>query len=550
MTLQRQTFGPSRPVGPRKIPFILPGRRTLSEHLPTEIIDVPITVAQRSIFLRKVIVQQALNDPSERQIRLPGVDSMGFRMYIEWLRTGHVEFHMSGSSGGLLLRDSFDLIFAHIAGSQLEEPHFQDYIIDTLARLLDISQTPDLKVLEVVFLEKGTSNILKQFVIDRMFAIERRMLGMIRGFVENADTGLGCEYHVHGVGECYRHNFNDPFTNASSIADEPHDTFNASIRYAYNDNEHLRSSSATDHYTTKTTNATFYNMMETAYVGTEKWSREIHGLGRRTPVLNRHNDKPLPTIPPLRPGTSPTSPTSPTPPASPRFPQSVFPKYTDTQAISTKQLVSQCLARIPRSDTSLSSIPCVSTNADRSAIPMLVLECLERFKKNNAENMSSSSSEGSPAARKLLPNKPSLYGKPVSHSQRATNPSPQGELRWQPSFEKLFQPAMVRRPTERPVIPTIDTQHADYQYPSSLEARSPIPTHTSTVKRKAAPDRGEDWLKQYDSTNVMMSNAPVVMAKRSKKSRFKELLRSNSAMSTMELEGSVLKVRSGTEGAM
>jgi hypothetical protein len=129
--------------------------------------------------------------------------------------------------------------------------------------------------------------------------------------------------------------------------------------------------------------------------------------GEKLPCINLHTDKPLPTIPPLKPGTSPTLPTP------PRFSQSVLSKYGDTQAISTQQLVSECLARIPRSDTSLSSVPSVSTNADQSAILMLVLECLEQFKKNNATNMFSSSSEGSPPAQKLPPNKPSLHRKPI-----------------------------------------------------------------------------------------------------------------------------------------
>jgi hypothetical protein len=194
----------------RTIAFVLPGRRTLSEHLPAEIIDVSVSIIQRSASLRKLLVQHALRQPSARQIALPNVDPVGFRLYVEWLQTGRIEYqaNLSGSGSGMLLRDAFDLVFAHIVGSQLGEPDFQDYIIDTIARLLDTSQTPDLRVLEVVFLEKGAPDVLKQFVVDRMFAMERKMLGMMRGGrgdVERKTQNMsGCDYHVHKAGECYK----------------------------------------------------------------------------------------------------------------------------------------------------------------------------------------------------------------------------------------------------------------------------------------------------------------------------------------------------------
>jgi hypothetical protein len=85
------------------------------------------------------------------------------------------------SKSSFLLRDLIDYIFAHVTGSQLEDPGFQDYIIDTMEWLLNASQTPDLKVLEVAFLEEGASETLKQFIVDKMFAVERKMLTMMRG---------------------------------------------------------------------------------------------------------------------------------------------------------------------------------------------------------------------------------------------------------------------------------------------------------------------------------------------------------------------------------
>jgi hypothetical protein len=67
---------------------------------------------------------------------------------------------------------------------------------------------PDLKVLEVLFLEKHASSMLKRFVIDKMFAHERKMLGMLRDFVEDMVTVKGdvkgCKYYVYDDGVCYR----------------------------------------------------------------------------------------------------------------------------------------------------------------------------------------------------------------------------------------------------------------------------------------------------------------------------------------------------------
>jgi hypothetical protein len=140
MTAQRSAFGSSTCSLPRIIAFILPGRRTLSEHLPTEMINVPIALAQRSKYLRKVIAKYALANSTERQIRLPNIDSIGFRMYVDWLEGGEFRTASTLAKGSLLLRDSFDYIFAHIAGSQLEDPDFQDCIIDALEWLLNASK--------------------------------------------------------------------------------------------------------------------------------------------------------------------------------------------------------------------------------------------------------------------------------------------------------------------------------------------------------------------------------------------------------------------------
>lgn len=53
-----------------------------------------------------------------------------------------------------------------------------------MAQQLDPVQTIDATILEIIFVENGVSCILKRFIVDRMFSIERRMLNRLRGLPE------------------------------------------------------------------------------------------------------------------------------------------------------------------------------------------------------------------------------------------------------------------------------------------------------------------------------------------------------------------------------
>jgi len=565
MSLQLQSFVHSRPSAPKRIPFVVSGRTTLSEHLPAEIVDVLITVAQRSTYLRKAIKRQALDGLAKRPIRLPDVDPTGFRIYIDWLKSGRVEFHtptLTSTGNGLLLRDSFDLIFAHIAGSQLEEADFQDYIIDELSRLLDASQTPDLKVLEVVFLEKGASNILKQFIIDRMFAVERKMLSMMRGFVGSRETAQGCEYHVHEAGQCYRNTFMAEQVNTESFANDSRDGFNSRESSVYDGNERFQPSIPTLPCRAKSANAAFYDMAETSYFGSAEWSREVHGLGQHTPMQNLRTNKPLPVIPPLTPGTSPR------PRSSPHSLLSSLSKGGNEYP-STQQLISECLARLPHSPAP-SSKP---SDLHGSAVPVLILECLERFKRNNAERRSSPESEAPPPQQSYASTGlSSPLRSPTRRAVRSGSPS-QGQVRWQPNFDelpKLDLSYFGATSTAQQNIPSYRSHsarpHSRAQRPDSSPPVSyppsasgypylPIPvspTASQSIPRKPAPHRGSDWLTQYNLINTLSTNPKpsLVAAKKSKKSRFVEMLRSDSLMGRvgmaveLEREGSVVRIRS------
>jgi hypothetical protein len=549
-------FGSSPSSLSMMMSFVLSGRITLSEHLPGEVINVPITIAQRSSHLREMIKKDAITNSANKQIKLPGVDCIGFRMYVDWLESRNIDFDTTPttSNGGLLLRDCFDYIFAHIAGSQLGDPDFQDYVIDTMARLLDESQTPDLKVLEVVFLEKGASNILKQFVVDSMFAVERKMLSMMRGVVDDSDniaqSDAGCKYHVH-EGECYRTRVNSGHDRTANVPEIVHGKFNlGNINRVASQSKWSSSSTSLD--SNSSTKTAFYDMANAQYFGSEEWSREVHGLGR---ITRLNIDKPLPTIPPLTPGTSPT------PPDSPQTTPHIVPGRLKYEDLSIEELIHECLSRLPPEN------PPKPRSEDppelhHAIIPSLVLECIERYHRASSASASSYSS--------YSPDKLSL------EELIASTPSPEQDdipivdvdfkerhVHWKRSFELLdkpwqehmdrhriseevFEPPATPR-RQRQAAPRharlVTPQHtrpipADQSYPHSSPiqvlptSHHPQASPPHLIKRKSAPPRGDDWLKQYDRLNTMMStNASVVVAKRSKKSRFKEILRTESGMS-------------------
>lgn len=204
--LQREAGTSSARSVLKSIIFVLAGRTTLSEHCPTEQVEVEYAVAERSPYLRIYLPQHVRDDKPLLPIELGDIDPAGFKLYIEWLATGVVKFSDKRS---LQLDSCIDLIYAHIVGSAFSQPNFQDYIIDRLAHVLDPAQTFDQKVLEMLYLEKHASTLLRNFVTDRMFAYDRRMLGMLRNSVEDVVTGCsdvkGCEYHMHDEELCYKH---------------------------------------------------------------------------------------------------------------------------------------------------------------------------------------------------------------------------------------------------------------------------------------------------------------------------------------------------------
>jgi hypothetical protein len=530
MTAQRSAFGSSTCSLPRTIAFILPGRRTLSEHLPAEMINVPIALAQRSKYLRKVIAKHALESSTERQIRLANIDSIGFRMYIDWLEGGEFRTASTLAKGSLLLRDSFDYIFAHIAGSQLEDPDFQDYIIDAMEWLLNASQTPDLKVLEVAFLEEGASETLKQFVVDKMFAVERKMLTMMRGVNISLDgrtqSDAGCRYHVHEKERCYKTDANRRHANTANYFKLVHEEWDLR-NVTRHDIHSTRSSSSTSLASDTQAKAVFYNMANTQYFGFGEWSHKVHGLRQRTRTPNLHTNKPLPTIPTTMSGTSTTPPS---PPDSLRIALNLVPTGSNYNTISTEQLIHKCLSRLPPDNPSLIHHSDHAPPSHRTEIDDLVLECMQRFQRTSSTDSPSPHPSCSPGS-----------SSPTQFPHSGT-PSPLVERRvhWEKSFESLPKPWLDHveqlghgtRITELKQIYSFTSLQPHTHHPVSIShsRHSPLSTPPNLVKRKPAPPRGDDWLKQYDRINGLRKDGPLVVAKRSKKSRFKEMLRSESGL--------------------
>lgn len=502
----------------KTVSFVLPGRRTLSENLPSETVDIPISLAQRSSFLRTVIEQHVPNR-FRQTVRLDEIDPLGFRFYIEWLQKGHVEFNTTVSSqtaNSLRVRDCFDLIFAHIVGTQFEEPHFQDYIMDIMLQSLDPSQTPDINVLEVVFLEKGASTTLQRFVVDIMFAVERKMLNIIKG-LQKDPIGFDCQYHVHEAGKCYRDAEANPVWN-SGLRNEP--------------GKGTPTSSLVDNQTPSACfkrsflQATAISLprsnLESPTLDLEDWCRDIYGFKpeqQSTPqyvekphLYKQCADKPLPKLPPLEP---------PGPLFSEELQTLLWSRMDETanerdkHENNTYQLVLECLNRLYSKKTPPSS---ELKQPSPIPVPTLVLECLERFNKAFDESSTRST-------------KDSINSMSVAASG-ARFPNTDVEL--------SEHTIIASFPSCRQIVSTKDygsmpQPYRSLEMPDALahSTRSSLNesegTITPLIKRKPVPARGIDWLKQYDRINPLTSDKAVVVAKRSKASRFKEMLRSESS---------------------
>jgi len=162
----------------RNITFALSGRKTLSANLPNEAISVPLGLIARSPYLQHTVKVYIAAHPNPNIIPLPNIDPEGFMFFLDYLSQSRIIFP-SGSS--LSFRDCIGLLYAHIVGSTLRDPAFQNHIIDELAIRLAATQSHDAQVLEIIFVEQGADESLKRFVVDKMFAVERRMLRLLKG---------------------------------------------------------------------------------------------------------------------------------------------------------------------------------------------------------------------------------------------------------------------------------------------------------------------------------------------------------------------------------
>jgi hypothetical protein len=230
------------------------------------------------------------------------------------------------------------------------------------------------------------------------------------------------------------------------------------------------------------------------------------------------------------------------------------------ETLSTQQLVLECLGRLPRDIASMGPEQDVSPRLNTVPIPELVLECLERLKYPSSGSMCSHSisptdsmaqSHNSPRhSETTSPPTDSENNVPFAQSSRSTTQSNRSNdeqssdlLHYQTqgyhqySRHEADEISLHPRPQVRAQTPRSHhfPQATPHQLPSILS-----PTRNSTIARKPAPPRGTDWLKQYDRINAMMQSTPAHFAtqpaKRSKKARFRELLRSDSAISRAELD--------------
>jgi hypothetical protein len=353
----------------------------------------------------------------------------------------------------------------------------------------------------------------------------------MRGVVDNpenkAQSDAGCKYHVHAKGECYRNNTNSGYGRTANFFELAHQEFN--LRNINGLGSQSRwSSSSTSLDSESSTRAASYSMINKQYFGSEDWARGVHGLSRNKRTSQLRTDKPLPTVPPLTPGTSPARPS---PPDSLQIPPHLLPDRSYHESLN-KELIHECPSRL--SPGKLPKHPLGDPpGSQKAVIPSLVFECMERYQKAASDNASSYSScppDGSSS------NSPRTLT-PLPEQERFPLPClepshPERHGHWQKGFELLPKPWQTHAEQYQNVIgldaskdgcPT--TAHRPF-IPPPVHVFQDFPPYL--IKRKPAPPRGSDWLEQYDCINAMMGkDTPVISAKRTKESRFREILRSD-----------------------
>jgi hypothetical protein len=529
------------------VTLVLAGRTTLSEHSPTESIEVAYELAKLSPYLRNFLPQRNSSDRVLLPIQLGDVDPAGFRLYINWLATGSIE---PPSHSPLFLRSCTDLIYAHIVGATFNAPHFQDQAIDVLSHIVDPAQAPDLKVLEILFLEKHASGMLKRFVIDKMFALDRKMLGMLRGFVEDMVTGKsdvkGCEYHVHEEGICYKSGREDRGEIEKNCGA-------TEKRWSIDDDAELNALAA--HYLGKTCSTTEHNSkaltasarpgrsmtrvlmdgnltvnlsaapsstrsnsrtMHTSslhYQGSAAWSRDM-----RSPKASRQSfdaqldlDKPLPPPPP---------PPSRQPPPPPSFvsPPATETKPTDdrepVKPTSTQDFVLECLVRL-------------SPTSPRLSTRDLIDECLARVpsRSNAVDTADSDDGNNDDDDDNSIQSSTSLHSRASSSFSGGIPPSLRpGPLSSPPPINRDFSFAPLPKPRFPAPPPPAARISPPLTPPYHLSSTPDLPP---LIKRKPAPPRGTDWLEQWDRLHALQGTQGFGLRKHNrmeKKSKFKGML--------------------------
>jgi len=557
------------------ITFVLAGRTTLSEHCPTEHIEVEYAIAERSPYLRIYLPQHVRDDRPLLPIQLGDIDPAGFKLYIEWLITGVVEWSTKGS---LQLNSCVDLIYAHIVGTAFSQPHFQDYIIDKLASILDPAQTFDQKILEMLYLEKHASTLLRKFVTDKMFAYDRRMLGMLRNSVEDIVTGTsdvkGCEYHIHDDGVCYKHGGASEFEEIERGSDL------GGKKWSIDDDPELNAMAAQYLGKAKTTSTTA-NKRRKIPSANRRPSMEIRQSSRkslapqlkipslhnmyendmhhREPTVRSRNlrsprlstrsltpdidvDKPLP----------PTPETFETPSTQDLVLECLGRLLPAAERISTEELLEGCVERTP-SEYLRSITPTDNADFQHSVKPSRRPPTPSRSSSRPSPTFTSTSRPSSPLdliPSSLRPGTPlpsshptrNLTFAPLPNSHRTTpKPRPQTPSANNPHATlssstyhyRSYTPAPRDTSSSSPSSPSPSPSPSPpplIQRPYHISPSSPsLPHFAPLIKRKPAPPRGVDWLEQWDRLFELQGTQGSGLRrgeKKERKSRFMEILES------------------------
>ncbi|KAJ4348842.1 uncharacterized protein N0V89_010220 [Didymosphaeria variabile] len=196
-------------------------------HVAQQFIQLPITVAEKSSYLRARIPSSSKHGDTI-VVGVPVVEPAALKLYAWWLQFGDAPLFLHDETGpvsqprrSLIWRECFDLIQAHILGSRFDDANFQRYILGQFDQWLAPQQEPDLELLDYLWeIERAfVGEELLCFVMGHMFHMEASRVRVLVAWMTGLNRGRRMMDSIEGTGSSRRQDIGASTTRTRKASD-------------------------------------------------------------------------------------------------------------------------------------------------------------------------------------------------------------------------------------------------------------------------------------------------------------------------------------------